>query len=67
MNNEIWSLIADKGAPSWYITLSPVDNKHPLCLYLAGDDKHFIEIPILDYKECQHLIVNNPAAAARFF
>ncbi|KAK0431125.1 hypothetical protein EV421DRAFT_1893411 [Armillaria borealis] len=53
MNNEIWSLIADKGAPSWYITLSPVDNQHPL-------DKHFIEIPLLDHKQRQ-------SAAAWFF
>ncbi|KAK0440380.1 hypothetical protein EV421DRAFT_1690453, partial [Armillaria borealis] len=67
MNNEIWSLIADKGAPSWYVTISPIDNKHPLCLYFAGEDKEFTSIPILDYKEKQRLIVNNPAAAARFF
>ncbi len=67
MNSEIWSLIADKGAPSWYITLSLVDNRHPLCLYLAGHDEKFVEIPLLDYKQRQRLIVNNPAAAARFF
>ncbi|PBK85074.1 hypothetical protein ARMGADRAFT_1048107 [Armillaria gallica] len=67
MNNEIWSLIVDKGALSWYITLSPIDNHHPLYLYLAGSDKNFIEIPLLDHKQRQCLIVNNPTAAARFF
>ncbi len=67
MNSEIWSLIADKGAPSWYITLSPVDNRHPLCLYLAGHDEKFVEIPLLNYKQRQRLIVNNSAAAACFF
>jgi hypothetical protein len=29
MRNEIWSLIAFKGAPSWCITFSPVDKNHP--------------------------------------
>ncbi|KAJ7435552.1 hypothetical protein FB451DRAFT_1344754 [Mycena latifolia] len=32
MCNEVWSLIAWKGAPSWFITFSPVDINHPLCL-----------------------------------
>jgi hypothetical protein len=30
MRNEIWSLISFQGAPSWYITLSPTDDKHPI-------------------------------------
>ncbi|KAF5340793.1 hypothetical protein D9611_007531 [Ephemerocybe angulata] len=29
MRSEVWSLIANRGAPSWFITLSPADNKHP--------------------------------------
>ncbi|KAI0283176.1 hypothetical protein BC826DRAFT_1093846 [Russula brevipes] len=37
MRNEIWSLIAYMGAPMWYITLSPADNKHPLSLYFADN------------------------------
>lgn len=41
MRNEIWSLIAFKGAPSWFITFSPADNKHPICLYYADKDIHF--------------------------
>ena len=35
MHNEIWSLIAFAGAPSWYITLSPADIQHPICIYYA--------------------------------
>ncbi|KAJ7191442.1 hypothetical protein GGX14DRAFT_537861 [Mycena pura] len=30
MRNEVWSLISFKGAPTWFITFSPVDNNHPL-------------------------------------
>ena len=35
MRNEIWLLSCFEGALSWYITLSPADNKHPICLYFA--------------------------------
>jgi len=31
MRNEIWSLIAAKGAPIWYITLSPAPYPPILC------------------------------------
>ncbi|KAJ7270314.1 hypothetical protein C8J57DRAFT_1435470 [Mycena rebaudengoi] len=41
MRNEIWSLTAFKGAPSWFITFSPVDNNHPLCLYYADEQVQF--------------------------
>src|SRR5882762_8690822 len=54
--NEIWFLIAFQGAPSWYITLSPADNKHPISLYYA-DSK----------SEKENLIADNPVASARFF
>ena len=41
MHNEIWSLISFKEAPSCYITLSPADIKHPICIYILGvDEKH---------------------------
>jgi len=39
MRNEIWSLISFRGAPPWYITLSPADNKHPISLYYADPKK----------------------------
>ena len=41
VHNEIWSLTCFQGAPSWYRTLSPADNKHPISLYLA-DTKGFV-------------------------
>lgn len=41
MHNEIWFLITMKGASSWYITLSPADEKHPICLYYAGTNHTF--------------------------
>ena len=44
MRNEIWSLISFQGAPSWYITLSPADNKHPISLYYADTKKEFMPV-----------------------
>lgn len=41
MRAEIWSLIIYLGAPMWYITLSPADINHPLCIYFAGTDVAF--------------------------
>ena len=46
MCNEIWSMITYSGAPVWYITLSPADNKHPICLYFA-DNKEKFDIKLL--------------------
>ena len=66
MRNEIWSLISYMGAPSWFVTLSPADNKHPICLYFADTDEEFkpdIRLPDDTFR----LVANNPAAAARFF
>ena len=66
MRNEIWSLIAFQGAPTWYITLSPADNKHPISLYYADTKEQFT--PILRSKsEKDSLIADNPVASARFF
>jgi hypothetical protein len=66
MRNEIWSLISFMGAPSWFITFSPADNRHPICLYFADTNERFspsIRAP----DECYRLIANNPVAGARFF
>ena len=41
MCNEIWSLLAFHGAPSWFITLSPADNRHPISLYYASKNIAF--------------------------
>ncbi|KDR64952.1 hypothetical protein GALMADRAFT_82492 [Galerina marginata CBS 339.88] len=66
MRNEIWSLISYIGAPSWFITLSPADSKHPICLYFADKDIEFKpEICLPD--EAYRLVAQNPVAAARFF
>jgi hypothetical protein len=66
MRNEIWSLISHRGAPSWYITLSPADLKHPICIYWA-DTKEKFEPSIVNYNERASLVCRNPAAGARFF
>ena len=66
MRTQLWSLMYHIGSPIWYITLSPVDTKHPLCVYLAGTDEKFSpEIKTSD--ERMRLVTSNPVAAARFF
>ncbi|KAH6891704.1 hypothetical protein BKA70DRAFT_1076685, partial [Coprinopsis sp. MPI-PUGE-AT-0042] len=67
MKNEIWSLVANKGAPSWFVTFAPADNKHLLCLYFADTDTTFQPELVLpsDYRD--YLVHSNPVAAARFF
>jgi hypothetical protein len=66
MRNEIWSLVAHCGAPSWYITLSPADTKHPICLYYAGTNTKY-EPALQDESERIRQICRNPVASARFF
>ncbi|KAF5331203.1 hypothetical protein D9611_013117 [Ephemerocybe angulata] len=66
MRSEVWSLINFRGAPSWFITISPVDNKHPLCIYWA--DKVITFSPDLrEYNDRARLVAKNPVAGARFF
>jgi hypothetical protein len=66
MRSEIWSLMARYGAPSWYITISPADVKHPICLYFADTDEVFSP-DLRPYDERIRLIASNPVAGARFF
>jgi hypothetical protein len=66
MRNEIWSLVAFKGAPSWFITFSPADSKHPICLYYADKDIRFTH-KLRSATERDMLVLSNPVAAARFF
>jgi hypothetical protein len=66
MRNEIWSLISYMGAPSWFITFSPADNKHPMCLYFADTNETF-KPKIRNYDDRYRLISQNPVAGARFF
>ena len=67
MRSEIWSMMTYLGAPSWYITLSPADNKHPICLYFA-DNKEQLDVELIRSEDERYrLIANNPVAGARFF
>ncbi|KAH7905164.1 hypothetical protein BJ138DRAFT_1018111, partial [Hygrophoropsis aurantiaca] len=66
MRSEIWSLVSYKGAPSWYITLSPADEKHPICLYYADVNREFKPF-IKDQKIRRLMVSQNPVAGARFF
>ncbi|KZT19882.1 hypothetical protein NEOLEDRAFT_1048243, partial [Neolentinus lepideus HHB14362 ss-1] len=66
MRHEIWSLIAYKGAPSWFITFAPADVQHPICLYYAGTEEVF-KPNLLPQDTRAKLIANNPVAGARFF
>ena len=66
MRSEIWSLIYHRGAPFWYITISPADIKHPLCIYYA-DGKEKFSADILPYDTRLRLICQNPVAGACFF
>jgi hypothetical protein len=66
MCNEIWSLISFIGAPSWFITFAPADNRHPICLYYADIQENF-QPELRDHDERYRLIAHNPVASARFF
>src|ERR1700678_3111244 len=66
MRSEIWSLINYLGSPSWYITLSPADIQHPICIYFADTTEKFSPtLPM--YDERARLVCQNPVAGARFF
>ena len=66
MRNEIWSLINHLGAPSWYITLSPADIQHPICIYFADTNEKFSpDMP--SYDDRARMVCQNPVAGARFF
>jgi len=54
------------GAPSWFITLSPADVKHPIALYFADTQETF-KPQIRSGDERYRLIAQNPVAGARFF
>lgn len=63
---EIWSLINFLNAPTWFITVSPADAKHPLCIHWASQNVEF-KPEIKGYRERQHLVTRNPVACALFF
>jgi len=68
MRNEIWSMISYLGAPTWFITFSPVDVKHPLSIYYASTDETFKpDLSLFSSDRAYSLISENPVAGARFF
>jgi len=70
MRNEICALILDKGLPTFYITINPVDVYNPLVKFLAGADidiDHLLPEQVPNYMEQSTLIAKNPFLAARFF
>ena len=67
MRSEIWSLINFLGAPYWYITLSPADIMHPICVYFADSKEEFRPDVLSPYDERIRLVCKNPVAGARFF
>lgn len=66
MRNEIWSLACFRGAPTWFITFAPPDNKNPICLFFA-DTGEIFEPRMRSYDEKYRLIAENPVASARYF
>ena len=60
-------MMAYMGAPMWYITLSPADNKHPMCLYFADSKERLNIEPLRTEDEPYRLIANNPVAGAHLF
>jgi hypothetical protein len=58
MRNEIWSLISYLGAPSWFITFEPADNRHPIALCFADTEETFSP-EILTDKQCYLLNSKN--------
>lgn len=67
--NEIKSMIMQLGVPFWFITFSPTDFKHPLCLYYCGMkiDLLSYDQSLPDYQKRMFAIAENPVACARFF
>ena len=59
--NKIWSLISFKDASSWYITLSPADIKHPICIYFADNNETF-KPDLQNSNKCLRLVTKNPVA-----
>jgi hypothetical protein len=66
MRNEIWSTIAFRGAPTWFLTMSWSDINHPIALYYAQTDTVF-RPEIRTSRDRNLLMSQNPVAAARFF
>jgi len=60
MRNKIWSLISFMNAPSWFVTFSLADVKHPISLYFADTKEKFFSLDLRDENERYRLIAQNP-------
>ncbi|KAF9050081.1 hypothetical protein BJ165DRAFT_1414089 [Panaeolus papilionaceus] len=60
--NEVWSLISFQGTPNWFVTISPVDSKHPLCIYFADQDLEF-KPDLRSSSDRLLLVTRNPVAS----
>ncbi|OCH89705.1 hypothetical protein OBBRIDRAFT_835632 [Obba rivulosa] len=67
--NEIHGLMHRFNLPFFFVTFSPVDFKHPLCLYYCGEviDIRDANPGLLAYDDRLRAIAANPVACARFF
>ena len=66
LQTKAWSMLTYMGTPTWFITFSPADLRHPIAMYYAGD-KFDWDFDILLKDEQFKRIAKNPIAAARFF
>ena len=70
MHEEIRSMVAQHGVPSFFITINPADVYNPLISFLAGKDIDIENLPAsykFDYFTQSKLIAENPVLASRFF
>ncbi len=69
LRNEIRSLIIARNVPLFFITFSPVDSKHPLCLYYCGEPIDILDPEIDSPSHITRLrtISENPVGCAKFF
>lgn len=66
MRKQLWSMVEQIGAPTWFITVSPPEHKSPICLYYADTQVPFsLEKRTAD--RARELIAKNPTAGARYF
>jgi hypothetical protein len=66
LRSQIWSVICARGAPTWFITITPPDGKNPISLYYADTKEYFHPLP-LNANTRYSIVAKNPVGAARFF
>ena len=48
LQNEIWSLVSYVGAPSWFITFAPADNKHLYACIMQIQRRLFLQTSFME-------------------